>query len=431
MRLHTISAIRSGAIATSIFAFFVLFVELSAPASENRGSGGVNAADVQDRPILILVSIDGFAWDYLSIYDTPSLDRVAAAGVRARSMRPVYPSLTFPNHYSIATGRYPADHGIVSNHFPDGQRRSWYHLWDRDSVQDGRWYGGEPIWVTAEKHGLVTAAYYFVGTEAAVGGISPSYWNAYDESVPGHRRVAQVIDWLRLPPELRPHLITLYFEDVDDAGHDFGRGSQQLADAVASVDANIGHLLDALESLDLRDRTDIIVVSDHGQAGYVHPADFFVLDEHIDMAGLDIVDGGTYAWLYQTQRDRAQAEAIRDAINSHWQHGRAVLREDAPADWHISDNPRFPDIFVVPELGYGVVASRDKLFDIHRGDHGWDPANREMHGIFLAAGPRLPAGRTIGEVSVVDVQPLMLALLGLDSGAPANDTLVRLVTTDD
>jgi len=431
MRLHTISAIRSGAIATSIFAFFVLFVEFPAPAGEIRGSGGVNAPDVRDRPILILVSIDGFGWDYLSMYDTPSLDRLAAAGVRAEAMRPVFPSLTFPNHYSIATGRYPADHGIVANSFPDESRREWYHLWDRDSVQDARWYGGEPIWVTAENNGLVSAAYYFVGTEAAVGGVSPTYWNAYDESVQGSSRVGQVIDWLRLPPRLRPHVITLYFEDVDKAGHARGRGSQQLADAVAAVDGNIGHLLDALESLALRDSSYVIVVSDHGQAGYVDRTDVLVLDEQIDVTGLDIVDGGSYAWLYQLRRDRRQAEAIRDAINAHWTHGRAVLREDAPADWHVSDSPRYPEIFVVPDLGYGVVATRDNLFKINRGDHGWDPAYREMHGIFLAAGPRLPAATTIGEISALDVQPLMQALLGLESGATDAGPLVRLVEADD
>jgi len=173
------------------------------PASGGPGSGGRNAADRLDSPYLILISIDGFRWDYPSIYATPALDRLAAGGVRAEAMRPVYPSLTFPNHYSIATGLYPAEHGIVHNHFPNGERDAWYHLWDRSSVEDGRWYGGVPIWVAAEKAGMVSAAYYFVGTEAAIGDVMPSHWYSFDESVPAGARVEQVIDWLQLPADER------------------------------------------------------------------------------------------------------------------------------------------------------------------------------------------------------------------------------------
>ena len=153
--------------ATSILALVVLALGLQAQAGEVPKTGGRNAPGKTDSPHLILISIDGFSWDYLSIYPTPALDRIAGAGIRAESMRPVFPSLTFPHHYSNATGLYPSEHGIVHNPFPDEARDEWYHLWDRSSVEDPRWYGGEPVWVTAENSGLVTAAYYFVGTEAA------------------------------------------------------------------------------------------------------------------------------------------------------------------------------------------------------------------------------------------------------------------------
>ncbi|HSM32107.1 MAG TPA: ectonucleotide pyrophosphatase/phosphodiesterase, partial [Woeseiaceae bacterium] len=300
---------------------------LQALAGAAPGSGGRNAPGAADGPRLILISIDGFRWDYLSIYPTPALRRIAESGVRAESMRPVYPSLTFPNHYSIATGLYPAEHGIVHNHFPDEARNRWYHLHDRSSVEDARWYGGEPVWVTAEKNGLVTAAYYFVGTEAAIGGVSPSHWHSFDASVPGGDRVTQVIDWLAWPEARRPRLITLYFEHVDRAGHDFGSGSPELAAAVAQVDANIGRLLDAIEDLGLGDEVYVLVVSDHGQASYVDPEATFVLRDHIDLAGLDVVAGGAYAWIYQEEPDPERARAIRDAINAAWAHGRAVLRD--------------------------------------------------------------------------------------------------------
>ena len=415
--------------ATSILAVFMLVVGLCAQAEEGAGSGGRNAPERMDAPYLILVSIDGFGWDYPSLYPTPALDRVAAAGVRAESLRPVFPSLTFPNHYSIATGLFPFEHGIVHNHFPNAARDQWYHLWDRNSVENGQWYGGEPIWVSAEKSGLVSAAFYFVGTEAAIQGVPPSHWRSFDASVPGSDRVAQVVEWLRLPEERRPHMITLYFEHVDTAGHDFGRGSPELAAAVAEVDANVGRLLDAIGELGLEDATYVLVVSDHGQANYVNPEQVFVLRDHIDVEDLDIMDGGAYAWIYQQQPDRARAAGIRDAINANWEHGRAVLRDEAPPEWQVTDNRRFPEIFVVPEVGHAVVTDRERLAKMQKGDHGWEPSARDMHGIFLATGPALPQGESIGEVSVVEIYALMLELLQIDGAAapPGRGALRSLV----
>ena len=411
----------------------MLAASLFAHAGEATGTGGQNAAERADSPYLILVSIDGFSHDYLSIYETPALDRIAASGVRAASLRPVFPSLTFPNHYAIATGLHPAEHGIVSNRFPDEARSNWYKLSDRASVEDGRWYGGEPIWVAAEKQGLVSAAYYFVGTEAAIQGVRPSHWNSFDASVPAGDRVDRVLEWLRLPEERRPRLVTLYFEHVDTAGHDFGRGSPELAAAVAQVDSHIGRLLDAIAELGLAGEVNVLVVSDHGQANYVDPAASFVLRDHVDLAGLEIVAGGAYAWIYQQQPDRERAAAIRDAINANWSHGRAVLRDEAPAEWRVSDSPRYPEIFVVPDVGHGVIVNPEGLAWLTKGDHGWDPSAPAMHGIFLGAGPGLPRGVTVGEVSVVDVYPLMLDLLQIaaPSPLPGRDRLRSMISGSD
>ena len=409
----------------------MLAVGLQVEAGEAAGSGGQDARDQAEKPRLVLISIDGFSWDYLSSYPTPALDRVAESGVRAESLRPVFPSLTFPNHYSIATGLYPAEHGIVHNRFPNAARDQWYYLRDRSSVEDGSWYGGEPIWVRAENHGLVAAAYYFVGTEAAIQGVSPSYWHSFDASVPAGDRVAQVIDWLQWPEERRPHMITLYFEHVDTAGHEFGRGSPELAEAVAEVDANIGRLLDAITDLGIEREVSVLVVSDHGQANYVNPEDSFVLRDHIDLDGLEVIAGGAYAWIYQQQPNRERAAAIRDAINENWANGRALLRDEAPAEWRVTDSRRFPEVFVVPELGHGVVVDREDADTLKPGDHGWEPSNKAMHGIFLASGPGLPHGATVGEVSVVDIYPLMLDILRIETPAPGQGGLRSLVIREE
>lgn len=412
MRVPCSIAIGSRGFATSILVAIVLFLG-TLPADAAAGAGDLISPDNKGSRHLVLISIDGFGRDYLDKYDTPALDRIASSGVRAKSLRPVFPTLTFPNHFSIATGLYPAQHGIVHNHFPNEQRDAWYHLWDRSSVEDGSWYRGEPIWVAAEKRGLVSAAFYFVGTEAPVGGIQPSYWYSYDESVTAAERVDQVVDWLQMPSSRRPQMITLYFENVDDAGHDYGQGSAELAAAIELVDAEIGRLLDAIERIGLGDKTAVFVVSDHGQANYIDLDATLVLEEQIDLEGLTIQDGGTYAWIYQDEPDRAAAIRIRDTINANWDHGVAILREDAPAEWRVSDAMRYPEIFLVPDLHYGVVDKREDLLKAKKGDHGWAPEYPKMHGIFLMSGAGVPAGQELGEISVVDIYPLMLEILGI------------------
>ena len=188
----------------------------------SSGTGDRNAAPTLDRPYLILTAFDGFRHDYFGLFDTPNFDRVAAAGVKADALIPPFPSLTFPSFYSIATGLYPERHGIVGNRFLDQDRGEIYSYQESDAVQAGTWYGGEPIWVTAETQGMVAAAAFFPGTEADIRGVQATFWTAYDSSVPNEARVDQVLTWLGLPPRERPHMITLYFSAVDSTGHRLG-----------------------------------------------------------------------------------------------------------------------------------------------------------------------------------------------------------------
>jgi hypothetical protein len=177
----------------------------------------------------------------------------------------------------------------------------------------------------------------------------------------------------------------------------------------------------------------VLVVSDHGQANYVNPEDSFVLRDHVDLAGLEVIAGGAYAWIYQQQPDRERALAIRDAINRNWSHGRAVLRDEAPAEWRVTDSPRYPEIFIVPDVGHGVVVEPEGLEWLTKGDHGWEPSEKAMHGIFLASGPGLPRGVTVSEISVVDVYPLMLELLQIESSPvlPDRDRLRPMLQDED
>lgn len=396
---------------TWMFLFWTAFVQA-------EGSGGINAPEQRDKPTVVLISIDGFRWDYQANYDTPSLDRIAGGGIRAERMLPVFPTLTFPNHYSIATGLYPGKHRLIGNRFPNQDRSAMYDLAIRETVQDGSWYGGEPVWVAAEKAGMVTAAYYFVGTEAPIGGVAMSHWHTFDASVPGMDRVAQALDWLSMPDETRPHLVTLYFEDVDDATHRFGPGSAESGAAVARVDAYLAALLDGIGKLPQADEVYVVVVSDHGQAAYLPDAGAFVIDDAVSLEGLITIDHGSAAFIYLPVPDWRLAESIRDAVNESWGHGKAMLRNETPAAWQVTAEGGFADVIVQADPGYAVFSSRQAARHVSEGDHGWAPEAEDMHGVFLAAGRRLPKGEVIPQIRAIDVYPLLMAILGLEITTP-------------
>jgi hypothetical protein len=362
--------------------------------------------------VVVLVSLDGFRWDFDRMADTPALDHMARTGLKARALQPAFPTLTFPNHYSIATGLLPQHHGIVANTFPDADRTRWYRMTDRDAVQDGAWYAGEPVWVTAERQGLRTAAYYFVGTEAGIGGIRPTDWRVFDQSVPGEVRVRQALRWLSRPPAERPRFVTLYFERVDSQTHAYGVGSPESRAAIAEVDRLLAQLQAGLAELPFADRVSLVVVSDHGMGAYRATAPL-VLDRVIDLAGVTVVEGGSYAFLYFDAKRPERAQAARDAINASWRCGQAFLPAELPADWRAGPSERFPDLFVQPDPGCGVLSTAAQAHRMTAGDHGWPPDAPDMHGILYATGPRIPAGRVTGTVHVTDVQPLLIELLGL------------------
>ena len=379
------------------------------PVRTPEGTGGVNAPETIDKPYVVLVSFDGFRHDYRSRYDTPNFDRVADTGAWAEALIPVYPSLTFPSHYSIATGLYPEHHGIVGNRFFDPVRGEAYHYRNTATVQDGTWYGGEPIWVTAETQGMVAAAMLFVGTEAAVGGVRPTYWTPYDARGSHRERVAQVVAWLSLPAHTRPHLITLYFSAVDGAGHDVGPVSPAVGDAVRQVDHALGQLLDGLEMLPYRDQVSVVLVSDHGM-GRVDPDLVTDLREIADLRNTRVVVTGPGVNLF-VGGDADRARTIRDDINDGLRGGQAYLRNEVPSALRYRADPRIGDVVVVAEPG--AMIGMGNSSPPPPGMHGWNPRHPDMHGIFLTMGPEIAPGRRVGPVESVHVYPFLARLLHL------------------
>jgi predicted AlkP superfamily pyrophosphatase or phosphodiesterase len=378
-----------------------------------QGSGGVNRPEHRDKPYVVLISFDGFRPDYLDRFELPSFRRVLKRGARARAMIPVFPSLTFPNHYSLVTGLYADRHGIVGNSFYDPDRKETYSLSDRKAVTDGTWYRGEPIWVTAETQGMVTAAFFWPGSEASIKGVVPTYRKEYNQSTSNEERVNGVLEWLRLPEERRPHLLTLYFSELDSASHRGAMNSPQIELAAKSLDRSLGTLMDRIDAMPIHDRVYLVLTSDHGMVETGRDQTYW-LDTMIDPGLLQVAFGGPVANLYVKDRSPKGAQEVRDALSVRLRHGRAYLRRDLPPEFHYSSDPRVGDVVVVMDESWTLATSPStpKLFT-RWGMHGWDPKLPSMHALFVIAGPGTRPGAVIPEVLNVDVYPLLTELLGL------------------
>ncbi len=358
---------------------------------------------------VVMVSFDGFRWDYTALYDTPNFDAMTGNGVKAERMIPSFPTKTFPNHYTLATGLYPDNHGIINNSFYAPDLQATYRINDRGMVTNPAAYSGEPIWITAEKQGIRAACYFWVGSEAPVMGLRPAYWKEYDSSVPYLDRVDQVIRWLKRPPQKRPGLVTLYFDEPDGAGHSHGPEDPATGEVVEYVDSVLGYLRSEISKLEYSDRVNLIVLSDHGM-GPVAPERYVNLSDHIREGWTDRVIGGNPVYLIDPADGFADSVTISlDTLEgvSAWQ------KEDIPAHLHYGSSPRFPGIVVVADSLWSI-GTKAGLPGQTRGAHGYDNAFTDMHTIFMAEGPAFRKGYTASAFANVEVYGIVAHILGLD-----------------
>jgi predicted AlkP superfamily pyrophosphatase or phosphodiesterase len=417
MRRRTFAGPLCAVCAVLLVATWVVVPTVAGPVSAaSGGSGGLNRPEHRGKPYVVLVSLDGFKPEYPERFQLPHLQRLVRTGARAGALIPVFPTLTFPNHYSLATGLYPERHGIVSNSFYDPRTRKRYALRDRGAVGDATWYRGEPIWVTAETQGMVSACFFWPGSEAAIGGVRPTFWKRYDEGIPNDDRVRAVVEWLRLPVERRPHIITLYFSELDSASHDGPLDAPAIARAARSLDRSVGTLLEGVAALPIRDRVYVLLTSDHGMVELT-PSQELSLGSFVDTSQIETAYGGPVANLHVRPH---RATHVRDELNARLKHGRAYLREELPERFHYRADPRAGDVVVVMDESWTLNTGLHRLvrpFLGRRGMHGWDPALRSMHALFVASGPDVRGGATIPEIHMVDLYPFMTELLGLRPAA--------------
>jgi predicted AlkP superfamily pyrophosphatase or phosphodiesterase len=385
--------------------FSHIIIALLAVLSATRCS---SVRSEREAPYVVMVSLDAFRWDYDSIYGTPVLDDIADKGVMAARLIPSFPTKTFPNHYSIATGLYPDHHGLVNNSFYAPDLDLVYRIGDRAMVSNGAFYGGEPIWITARKAGMKTASFYWVGSEAPVLGIQPDFWKPFDEEVPFSDRVDTVLKWLSLPERKRPHLITLYFEEPDAVSHVYGPLSPETGAVVKSLDSLMGKLREGISRLPEAKKVNLIVLSDHGMAE-IDTSRYNYIYDTLPQAMVKRIYGGSPAWAVEP------VEGMTDSVLYYLniQHGmKAYRREDLP--WHLSygTHPRIPAVVLIADPGW-VAGIRLKPSGYNRGDHGYDWKFRDMHSIFYAEGPAFRKGFAVDTLYNVDVYNIISEILNL------------------
>ena len=382
-------------------------------------SGCAQPQPIKDlQPTVILVSLDGFRSDYLEKYNPPNLNRLAREGVRARWMTPSFPSKTFPNHYAIATGLYPQNNGIVENSIYDPESHVLFSMGNRQEVRNGRWWLGEPIWITAEKQGQRAAPFFFPGSEAEIAGLRPTFWKPFDDGVPNDARVDTVLSWLDLPVNQRPTFLTLYFSDVDTAGHDFSPDSSETKNAVLKVDRDLDRLIAGLKAREIFTKVNLIIVSDHGMTA-VNSNNAILLDELFDTAlAEEILWTAEIAGIFPKE---GKEEVIYEALKAGLPPQAKVYRKgEVPARFHYSNSPRIPPLLVLPDEGW-IITNRQRFADMQRqgkmnhlrGGHGYDNQLPSMRAIFIAHGENVKQGQVVESFENVQVYNLMCAILHL------------------
>jgi predicted AlkP superfamily pyrophosphatase or phosphodiesterase len=378
-----------------------------------------NSPDQVKKPYIILISADGFRYDLADKFHAENLIRLRSSGVAADYMQPVFPSLTFPNHYSIATGDYPPHDGIVDNNFYDPARDQVYRMGNKKGVEDSSWYGATPLWVLAEKQGMLSASFYWVGAEAAIQGVRPTYYYKFNSLITMGNRISDVRNWLSLPEEIRPHLITFYIPDVDHEEHLHGVNSKQVEDAVHYVDNSIARLVRTVDSLNLS--VNFIFLSDHGMVD-IDTLHTLSIPKAIDTSRFVIINSQAIVHMYA--KDPADILPAYKILKSGTKDYEVYLATNMPARWHYNKKDdrynRIGDII--------LVSHPPKVFNLngHHLDpatHGFDPALSVMHATFYAWGPAFKSNEKIKGFENINVYPLIANILQLKISDPVDGNL--------
>jgi alkaline phosphatase D len=375
-----------------------------------------NTEASKQKPYVIMVSIDGFRHDYAKKYNAKNILAIAENGSSATSMIPSFPSKTFPNHYTMVTGLYPQNHGIVSNSFYDKLIEKEYRIGDRDAVENGSWYGGIPLWNLAQLQGMCAASYFWVGSEANVNGLRPKYYYAYEKQTPYEYRIQRVLEWLKLPEATRPHFITLYFSLVDTQGHRFGPDAEETKEAVLTVDEQIGALRKGLKESGLP--ISLVVTSDHGMADITK---LINIHDYLELEKGQFYSG-PMAMIYT--KNEAETNDFYEKLQNR--ENLKVYKKDAvPSYLNFNKGDRISDLVLITEPPYNIIYTEKEITEVKPGGtHGYDPFEfKDMHTIFYIEGPKIKKNYVLSPIENIHIYPLVAHLLGLKLITPIDGKL--------
>lgn len=393
--------------------FLTLLLLLSCNESNRKQQG-------QEPNPLLLISFDGFRYDYLSKTETPHFDSLIANGVKAKSLIPVNPTKTFPNHYSIVTGLYPENSGLVGNTMYDPKWDEWYRISDREAVANPKWYNGEPIWNTVEKQGLKAGIFYWVSSAAPIQNMRPAYWKPYDGSVPAKTRVDSVVKWLSYEDERAVDFAALYFSFVDAAGHEYGTTSDSLIAAIQKADRLMGYLKKRLQKNNLWNDINIIVLSDHGMVN-LSADKTIMLPSIINMDNVKRIIWGPVTMIWPKEGEKKE---IYKQLKQNAEHYHIYKKENLPERYHLRHR-RVAPLILAADLGYTILSEEYKETFLKRlpgATHGYDNYEKKMQAIFIVRGPAFKEGLVVQPFQNIHVYDLMAHILGIQP-APNDGSL--------
>ena len=406
-----------------LISFTVLAQQANTDTAQVIIPGRHNNIEAQSKPYVIMISTDGFRYDYAEKYNAQNLLRLSNNGIKAKAMIPSYPSITFPNHWSLITGLYPSHHGLIDNFFYDYKRKESYALSNKKNAEDGSWYGGTPIWGLAEKQGLVTASLMWVGSASDAGGLRPSYYYPYHEKFTPSEKVEKVVNWLKLPEDTRPHFISLYFPEVDGSGHHYGPDTKETETAVHLIDQAIGDLVQKVNALGLKD-VNFVFVSDHGMIKVDGGTPLEIPSVLLDKNRFDFYNSQTLLRVYVKNPDEVKA-VYKELKADKTEDYEVYLDKKLPKYLHFATRDdrynRIGQILLIPKAPK-IFLEKGKKTSV--GKHGYDPRIvPEMKDTFYAWGPEFKNNMVIDEFANVNVYPLVAEILGLKIDHPVDGKL--------
>lgn len=378
------------------------------------------------QPVL-LISLDGFGWDYMSKANTPNLDYIVKTGVQAEFLRSSFPTTTYPNHYTMVTGLYPESHGIIANYMYDPKLDKRFNIYNTDP----EWwsaFGAEPLWITNQDQGGKSGVIHWPGYNVAFNGEyanlrvkSPSFnidlRNETGRVISYEKRIDVLIKWLS--SDKPPNFVALYFEEPDEEGHRFGPNSKEIKKKIEELDQTIGLILDGLREIGKLDSINIMLTSDHGMTE-MSPSRRIFFDKYVDTTTFDIWDASTNLMISPKKGHKQSVYNEFKKLEKKKPHIKVYWKQEIPDFLHLKNSRRVPEIFVLTDLGWALANSKQTYF--YKGNHGFSQDHKDMAGFFVGRGPAFRQGYTRKGFNNTHLYPLMCRLLGVDP-KPNNGSL--------